>query len=118
MNEQNPYEPTCRGVTTDNSPQIETSPLAVSPLWRGARVGAALGGFFGFLTLSSMLMIFRPFRPNADSVYSVLKMDEWIVVAGLFLAVPSLFGMFFCASGFWLGDIVLRRFSFLRNWLR
>ena len=49
MNEQNPYEPSVRGQNRDLSVSHTSKPRDSSPLLRGAKVGALVGGLLGLL---------------------------------------------------------------------
>lgn len=118
MNEQNPYQPSFRVPKRDLSVSDIAVPPNSSPLLRGAKVGAIVGGFFGLLMFALLLIVLRPFGVEPGSFFERLEVDKLLVLVALFFGVPLLFGMVFGAAGFWVGDVVLRRFPLLRNWLQ
>ena len=115
MNEQNPYEPSVRGQNRDLSVSHTSKPRDSSPLFRGAKVGALVGGLLGLLMFVLLLIVLRPSKPV--SLFGRLEAVKWLVLVALFFGVPLLFGMVSGAAGFWVGDMVLRRFPLLRKWL-
>jgi hypothetical protein len=118
MNEQNPYQPSFRVQERDLSVSDISVPPDSSPLLRGAKVGAIVGGFFGLLMFVLLLIVLRPFGVGQGSFFGRLEVGKWLVLVALFFGVPFLFGMVFGAAGFWVLDVVLRRFPLLRNWLQ
>lgn len=118
MNEVNPYQPSVRDQTRDSSVSEISIPADPSPLWRGIIVGAIVGGAFGLLMFVLLLIVLRPFGLEPDPFFVRLDVEKWLILVALFLAGPLLFGMVSGAAGFWFGDLLLRRFPWLRNWLR
>ena len=117
MNEQNPYQPSFRGQKRDSSVSQISIPPDSSPLLRGAKVGAMVGGFFGLLMFVLLLIVLRPFGAEPVSLFGRLEVDKLLFLVALLFGVPLLFGMVSGAAGFWFGDVVLRRFPSLLKWL-
>lgn len=118
MKEENPYQPSFRAQLRDSSVSHISIPPDSSPLLRGAKVGAMVGGFFGLCMFVLLLIVLRPFGAEPVSLFGRLEVDKLFVLVSLFFGVPLLFGMVSGAAGFWFGEMVLRRLPLLRGWLR
>lgn len=105
--EHNPYQPSSRMLTDEFRLVPDPKPPA-GPAWRGAIVGGSLGAGFGLVTLLLLFVFIRPFSVDGFPLFGEFT---WRVLFGMLLfvvALPMVFGMTFCAFGFWLGQILQR----------
>jgi hypothetical protein len=112
--EHNPYQPSSRTSTDEFRVYPDAKPPA-GPALRGAMVGGSLGAGFGLVTLLLLFVFIRPFSVDGFPLFGEFTWSVLFWLLFFAVVLPVVFGMAFCAFGFWLGQVLQFWFPSMRK---
>lgn len=112
--EHNPYQPSS-GMLTEEFRVCPDAKSPAGPALRGAMVGGSIGAGFGLVTLLLLFVFIRPFSADGFPLFGEFTWSVLFWLLFFAVVLPVVFGIAFCAFGFWLGQVLQFWFPSMRK---